>query len=159
MKTHKNATLFVTRSTEAAVSLFDKINDIIRKRAYDIFNNRGQDNGDALTDWLNAKSELLARTDFSLEEKDNKILIQGDISGFSPDEIEVKIKNGLINICGLQSWESIEKKTASSKKSAEKICFYQSYSLPENANIDKMEIKMKNGKLTVNIPLTRMALT
>ena len=48
------------RSTQTAFG--DQLNDMIRKKAYELYEKRGRKSGNALTDWLEAERIVKANT-------------------------------------------------------------------------------------------------
>ena len=155
MKTKRSSTMPVIRSADDIFTAFDKINELIRERAYYIYHNRDNGEGDEISDWFNAESELRTRTDFSVEEKEDQVIVQGEIKHFKPEEIEIKINDNLFNIGGIHSEQSRTKKRGTSTETAKQICFYQQFNLPADVDTERMDVEMKNGKLTATLPKTK----
>ena len=59
---HKNLAPVPSKSTATLPTLSDLPSDIearIRQRAYELYSNRGRENGHALEDWLHAELEIV----------------------------------------------------------------------------------------------------
>ena len=84
-------------------------------------------------------------------EKDNKYFIEMDIAGFSKDDIDIKLKDGLLTI-------KIEKKTQTDDKDRKYIRKERSYVKSErtfnlgNVKEDEIDASFKDGVLNIVIP-------
>ena len=84
-------------------------------------------------------------------EKDNKYFIEMDIAGFSKDDIDIKLKDGLLTI-------KIEKKTQSDDKDKKYIRKERSYVKSErtfnlgNVKEDEIDASFQDGVLNIVIP-------
>lgn len=154
MATHKTSELPVIRKGNDIFNKFNQIQDMIRERAYSIFHERYPSEGDAVSDWFRAESELLADADLKIEDKDDQVLVEGNIADFQPDEIEIKAEQGVFKIGGVHSEKSSEQKAGGTRTSTRQKYFYKCFNLPESVDTEKMEVKLKSGKFTVRIPKT-----
>ena len=107
-----------------------------------------------LSDWLQAESEVLSDIDLSLKDDVKQVVIQADMEGFLPEEIEVKAGDGIVEVGGIHTENSSSKKKGVTRASSKQINFYRSFSLPDSVDTDKMEVKLKNGTFTASIPKT-----
>ncbi|MBE9563868.1 MAG: Hsp20 family protein [Proteobacteria bacterium] len=142
---HKNDDIFAT---------FDHIQHMIRERADHIFHDRSPDQGDEISDWLSAESEILTDINLTLQDDEDQVVIEGDMEGFLPKEIEIKAKDGMFQITGMHTEKSSSKKKGVTKTTSQQINFCRSFSLPESVETDKMKVKLKNGRFTARIPKT-----
>jgi len=127
---------------------------MIRERAFDIYSNRNSTEGDAMSDWLNAESEVSIGIGLSLDEDENQVIIEGDVTGFLPEEIEVKAQDGVFEIGGMHTEDSSSKKKGVTKTTSKQMNFFRSFTLPDSVDTNKMEVKLKKGKFTAKIPKT-----
>jgi len=125
---------------------------MVREQADRIFHDRNPDEGDALSDWLKAESEVLSDIELKLEDGKDQVVIQGDIEGFLPEEIEIKAGDGIVEIAGIHTEKSSSKKKSVTKTTSKQMNFYRSFRLPDSVDTDKMDVKLKSGKLTARIP-------
>ena len=132
---------------------FDQVQERIRERAYRLFQDRGPGEGDSTADWMKAQSELLEPVELEIKDQKKKIVAECDLKGFSPQEIEVEVENGVLKVFGTHRESSSEKRDGGVTKESEVVYFYQSASLPAEVDLDEAEAKMfKNGKLKVTLP-------
>jgi len=154
MSTHTSTEQPITLKSNDIFTTFNQIQDMIRDQADRIFHDRNPDEGNDLSDWLQAESEVLSDIDLSLKDDEKQVVIQGDMEGFLPEEIEVKAGDGIVEVCGIHTEKSSSKKKGVTRASSKQINFYRSFSLPDSVDTDKMEVKLKNGKFTARIPKT-----
>ena len=152
MSAHKSTELPIIHKSDEIFTTFNQIQDMIREQADRIFHVRKPDEGDALSDWLKAESEVLSEIDISLKDDEGQVVIQGDMEGFLPEEIEVKAGDGMVEIGGIHKEKSSRKKKGVTRATSKQINFYRSFRLPDSVDTDKMDVKLKDGKFTARIP-------
>ena len=102
------------------------------------------DNGNVVTsDWAPA---------VDIKEEDNRYLITADIPGVKPDAIEVNMEEGLLSIKGERDSEKKEDKENFKRIERVHGVFYRRFTMPDNANADKISAKSEHGVLEVVIP-------
>lgn len=147
-----NTDIPIIRKSDETFTLLNQIEDMIREHAYRIFHDRGPTEGDALSDWLNAESEVLSGIDLQLTEDDCNVVIEGPVEGFLPDEIETRIKNGTLEIAGLHTEQGDSGESEGATKTSKQISFFRAFTLPDSLDTDNMEVSLECGKLTARIP-------
>ncbi len=152
MATDKKPGLPVIRKADDIFAIFDQIQDMIRERAFHFFNNRNSDEGDALSDWLKAESEVLTDIALSYDEDENQVTVEGDVTGFLPEEIEVKTRDGVLEIGGIHAEESSSKKKDVTETTSKQMSFLRSFTLPDSADTDKIDVQLTSGKFSAKIP-------
>ena len=134
----------------------DQLQDRIRERAYDLFTGRAPGEGDSLTDWLQAQSELLAPVALELKEQKKAVVAECDLKGFSPKEVSVEVEGNVLKVFGTHRESTADKgkgKKATGEHSEQVVHFYQSTTLPCAVDLDAADAQMfKNGKLKVTLP-------
>ena len=115
----------------------------LRKLFDSPFTKREEESFPALSHWTPS-------VDIKTEEK--QYLIYVDIPGVEPDDIEVFVEQNALVIKGERHTESEEKKEGYSR--IERSCgsFYRRFTLPNDANGDKIDAHSKNGVLEIAIP-------
>ena len=132
---------------------FNHIQDIIRKRAYHISLDRESSEGDSLSDWLDAQTELLTPVGLELKDQKKNLVVEGKVNGFSPDEIEIEVRDGMLRVSGSHTDSSSKTKDDRTESKSTSTHFYQSLSLPWAVDEDKIRTKLaKNGQLKVTLP-------
>ena len=142
---HKSGDIFVA---------FNHIQDMIREHANRIFHGRKPDQGDEISDWLSAESDVLTDVNLTLQDDEDQVVIKGNMKGFLPKEIEVKVKDGMFQITGTHTEKSSSKKKGVTKTASQQINFCRFFNLPDSVETDKMKVKLKSGQFTAWIPKT-----
>jgi len=132
---------------------FDRLQETIRERAYHIFLHRDEDGGNPLADWFAAQSELLTPIELVIKEQKKNLVAECNLKGFSPEDIEIEVENGVLKVFGSHSQSSSEEKDGATTSRSESVYFFQSAQLPAEVNLDESHAKLfKNGKLQVTLP-------
>ena len=132
---------------------FERMEEKIRERAYQIFQRRAPEKGDSLTDWLDAQMQVLAPIDLVVKNQKKNVVVEGDLKGFSPKEIEVEVGANDLKVFGLHTESTTGKKRGATQSSSSSVHFYQAVALPCEVSMDGSEAKLlKNGKLKITLP-------
>lgn len=102
------------------------------------------DNGNVVTsDWAPA---------VDIKEEDDRYLITADIPGVKPEEIDVHMEEGILSIKGER--DSEKKEERDDYKRIERVhgSFYRRFTMPDNADAEKISAKSEHGVLEVSIP-------
>jgi len=84
-----------------------------------------------------------------IKEEDKRFLIQADIPGVDPEDIDVEMENGVLSISGQRHAEHEEEKEGYKRIERSYGSFVRRFSLPETADPDSIKAKCKNGALEV----------
>ncbi len=87
-----------------------------------------------------------------IKEEQNRFLIQADVPGVDPKNIEITMENGVLTIRGERSDETKESSEGYTRVERVRGSFYRRFSLPDTADADRIEAKGKDGVLEVIIP-------
>jgi len=140
------------RKSDETLVILDRIQDAIREHAYRIFNDRSPTEGDSISDWLEAESEVLSDIDLKMEEGDCSVVIEGPVDGFLAEEIEARVRDGVLEIAGQHTEHTGGEQGNSAGTSSKQTSFFSVFRLPESLDTDKMEVTLDCGKLAVRIP-------
>lgn len=77
--------------------------------------------------------------------KDDEHILQLEVPGFNPEEVEVNVAGNTVSIRG-------EQKAESEKKEESRRSFVYSYTLPEAVEPDKVKANLSHGILEVRMP-------
>ena len=85
-----------------------------------------------------------------IEEAEGTFIVHAELPGVEKDDVQVSIENGVLTIKG-------EKKTRSEDTKHHRVeCVYgsfmRSFTLPQDADMEKVEAAYKNGILSLTIP-------
>jgi HSP20 family protein len=139
----------------SAVSFWDEVNTIfdkIGKRAYELFEWRGRQDGHDLEDWLRAEQELLKPMPVEVSEKDNMIVVRAEVPGFKAEDLEVNMEPGFVVIKGRAEQETrkdVDKTFFMETKSNE---IFRKIPLPVNVMADAGEAFLQDGVLEIKAP-------
>lgn len=112
-----------------------------------VFDNRGfpaaNSNGNSL-------SNIHWQPSVDIHEDSAGYHVSVDLPGIKPEEIEVTAHNNVLSIQGTRS----EVHTDKEQKRAERIfgSFLREFSMPDNADLDKIVAKSNNGVLEILVP-------
>lgn len=69
-----------------------KLNDLIARRAYELFEFSGFTHGHDHEHWLRAESEILHPCPLALTETESEFILLAEVPGFSEQELEVRVE-------------------------------------------------------------------
>ena len=94
-----------------------------------------------------------------ISEDENNFIIEADIPGVDPQDIEVSMEKGVLSIRGERAEVSQEELGKYKRMERTRGSFYRRFSLPDTADADNITASGKNGVLTINIPKREVAQT
>jgi HSP20 family protein len=145
----KEPSTFVDELTQ----LFNKI----EKRAYELFEGRGRQDGRDLDDWFRAEGELLQPVPLEIIEEEKQLKIRAEVPGFKAEELEINLEPSVLTIKGSLKKEAEKKeKGAVYSESHDKDIFRQ-VTLPVNVVPEEADANLKHGVLEINVPKTAEA--
>lgn len=107
--------------------------------------------GEAEADQSNVvTSQWAPRVD--IREDANRFLIQADIPGVDPQDIEIHMDKGILSIRGERKSESREQTERYSRIERSHGTFYRRFALPDSANADGITASGSHGVLEISIP-------
>ena len=87
-----------------------------------------------------------------VSETDKEVQVVADVPGYTKDNIEVNVEDGVLTLRGTMKEEKEEKDKKYYCKQCASGSFCQQIALPSGAQEEKAKCAMKDGKLTVTIP-------
>ncbi|HKJ22615.1 MAG TPA: Hsp20/alpha crystallin family protein [Gammaproteobacteria bacterium] len=85
------------------------------------------------------------------DEKD-RFVIEADLPGVDPEEIEVTMENGILTLKGERSSENTEEREGYRRVERARGTFFRRFSLPDTADAERIEAKCRNGVLEITVP-------
>jgi HSP20 family protein len=116
-----------------------------------VFGGREMANGDSTI----ATSAWVPAVD--IKEEGNQFVIEADIPGVDPKEVDVFMENGVLTIKGERKVEKQAEKNGFKRVERLHGNFYRRFSLPETADPEKISATGKNGVLQITIPKREVA--
>jgi HSP20 family protein len=92
-----------------------------------------------------------------IKEDPQQFLIEADIPGVDPKDIEISMENGVLTIRGERNSEKREEGKDYKRVERTYGSFYRRFSLPDTADHEKVSASGKNGVLQISIPKRELA--
>ena len=106
--------------------------------------------------WPNGGKEALAVTEWrplvDVTEDDKEYLVKAELPEVKKDEIKVTVQNGALTISGERKIEKEEKGRKYHRIERAYGSFERSFTVPEDADANKITSEFKDGLLTVHLP-------
>jgi len=102
-----------------------------------------RDDQSAVADWVPAVDIL---------EEENRFLLRADVPGVVPEDINVSMDSGVLNISGERRAEIRDENTGVQRVERATGRFFRHFTLPETADAESISAKCSNGILEVSIP-------
>lgn len=87
-----------------------------------------------------------------IKEESDKFVLQADLPGVKPEDIDISMENGVLTIKGEKKTETKNEKEGYKRVERTYGSFYRRFSLPDTANPDGISAKSNNGVLEIVIP-------
>jgi HSP20 family protein len=131
--------------------------DTLARRAYELFDGRGRQDGHDLEDWFRAESELLSPMPLEVDEANDELIVRADVPGFRDKEIEVRVEPRRLIISGKREQVRDEKKrkTVYSERRSDEV--FRTLELSEEIDPDKVKATLQDGTLEISLPKARPA--
>ena len=119
--------------------------ELNRLGSHDVLNESwGEDNSNIVTSHWRPTVDIM--------EEDARYVIQADIPGVDPKDIEITMEAGVLTIKGERKDEKVSSEYGYKRVERAHGTFYRRFSLPDTADADKIEANGKHGVLTIVIP-------
>jgi HSP20 family protein len=92
-----------------------------------------------------------------IKEEGQQFVIEADIPGVEPKDIEVSMDNGVLTIKGERQSESQDEGQNYKRVERTYGSFYRRFSLPDTADAEHIQASGKNGVLQISIPKRELA--
>jgi HSP20 family protein len=130
------------------VQRIGEVYDTLARRAYELFDGRGRQDGHDLEDWFRAESELLKPTPVEISEADDQVIVRTEVPGLSDKDIEVRVAPHRLIISGKR--ERIRDQKTQSETSSYEIV--RMVDLAQEVDPDEVTARVQNGTLEVLLP-------
>jgi HSP20 family protein len=94
-----------------------------------------------------------------IKEEEDRFVIQADIPGVAPSDIEVTMEKGMLTIRGERSIHTAEERKLYKRVERTRGTFYRRFGLPDTADADRISASGKHGVLEIIIPKRQAAQT
>jgi len=136
------------------IELAWEINDLIARRAYELFESGGSAHGHDRENWLQAESEILFKAQADIRETETAVTIRVDVPGVGENDLEVRIAPLRLFISGQrpeasEQEEGREGKTVYSERRSGRI--FRVLDLPSQIDPDLTEATLSGGILEITL--------
>ena len=133
------------------IGLAREINELIARRAYELFESGGSAHGHDRENWLQAESEILFNAPADIRETETAFTIRVDVPGFSENDLEVRIAPRRLYITGQRpaASEQQEGKTVYSERRSGRM--FGVLDLPSQIDPDLTEATLSGGILEITL--------
>jgi len=142
-----------------AVTLFNRMEEIqqvIARRAYDLFESRGREDGHAAQDWLRAESELLLPVSIEMTETDSGLRVSATVQGFHEKDIEVSVEPRRLFISGKLEQAIAPDAAGTNYTGRRSEMFFRALDLPVEIDAKKATATLRDGSLEILLPKAAM---
>ena len=141
-------------------SLFDRAKEIyesIARRAYELFEGRGRQDGFDLEDWLRAERETLLPISTITTEYDDHLAVRAEVPGFTDKEIQVSLEPRRLIISGKIEQTDEQKSGETTYTSLRFNEFFNTLDLFVEVDPAKATATFKEGVLDIRLPKAAQA--
>src|SRR5256712_12264789 len=92
-----------------------------------------------------------------ITEDDREYVIKAELPELRKEDVKVTVENGVLTISGERKFEKEEKKRKFHRVERGYGTFMRSFTLPDDADANKVKAEFKNGLLTVHLPKSEHA--
>jgi len=87
-----------------------------------------------------------------IKEEQDRYIIHADLPGVEAKDIEVTMEDGVLTLKGERASEKAEERDGYKRVERVRGTFYRRFSLPDTADIEKIEAKSRDGVLEIVVP-------
>jgi HSP20 family protein len=135
------------------VEFWERLDQIMKQiaiRAFQLFEERGHENGNDLQDWYQAEAELLTPVPIKLVDAHNELCIKAEVPGFTADELAFNLDRNTLTIQGARKTYTERGTDHAGSESTMMIC--QEIMLPSEVIPENAEATLRNGLLKIVVP-------
>ena len=128
----------------------DELIDNVRRRAYELFEQRRYRDGSAVDDWCRAEKELLFPAKCTVTQEPDSYNASLSIPGFTGKDLKMYTLGDRLVVTGETTGQSTGEGTSSTE---ERRSVYYQCSLPSGAQANKITAEIKPDGLMIKIPI------
>ena len=136
---------------DAFFELAQEVNDLVARRAHELFEATGGAHGQDRENWLQAKSEMLLSVPVEVSETDTELMIRADVPGFTEIDLEVRVAPRSLCITGTRPNPSDrgDERTIYSERGSNRI--FRLLNLASEIDTEKVSATVADGVLQVKV--------
>jgi HSP20 family protein len=124
-----------------------EIFDLVARRAYDLFEQRGREHGAHDDDWFRAEAELLHPVSVDVSDEGEALVLRAEVEGFTAGDIEVGLEPHRITLVGSREAKRVRRKGAVLAAEVRASQFFRMVDLPAEVQAAGAEAAVKDGVL------------
>src|SRR6266481_1768725 len=128
-----------------------EINDLISRRAYELFESSGFTHGHAHDDWLLAESEILLQAPVEVTETETGFAIRADVPGFGEKDLEVRAAPRSLCITGKRQEASDQKEGTTIYSERRSKHIFRVLQLPAEIDPDTVHATVSDGLVEIKL--------
>jgi HSP20 family protein len=136
---------------DAFFELSQEFNELISRRAYELFELRGSVDGHDREDWLQAKSETLLNVPADITETETGFTVRAVVPGFAEKELEVRVAPRSLCITGAREEETELKEENVLNVERRSSRIFRMVELPSEVDPGKVSASLSYGILEVSL--------
>jgi len=145
------------RKTESLWNEMERIQERIKRRAYELFLASGGIPGRELENWTAAEREIVWKPALELKEKDKQFEVTVAMAGVDPRDLTIEVTAEDLLIKGETHHEHYEEKGEIYACEFEGGDLFRAIHFPKKISPDKVKAQFKNGLLTLTAPVAEEA--
>ena len=141
-----------TGKMESVTERINRIYEAIARRAYELFESEGRNDGNDVRHWLEAEKEFLRPMDVHVEETGEEFVVHAEVPGFTATDLEVHVEPRRVTITGKRELkqETKEGEALYAEQSTNEI--FRAIELPSEVNATGVSATLKDGVMDIQIP-------
>jgi HSP20 family protein len=126
-----------------------ELKNALARRAYELFDGRGRQDGQGLQDWFQAESELLCPVPVEVDDANDELIVRADVPGFLEKAIEVRGEPRRLIIRGKrqQGRDQTKHKPVYSERGSDRVL--RTLDLCEEIDPDYVKATLQDGTLEI----------
>src|SRR6266571_984390 len=136
---------------ETFIEPAQEINDLIARRAYELFESSGFTHGHGYEDWLRAESEILLQAPVDVTETETGFAIRADVPGFGEKDLEVRAAPRSLCITGKRQESSDQKEGTTIYSERRSKHIFRVLQLPAEIDPDTVHVTVSDGLVEIKL--------
>jgi HSP20 family protein len=140
---------------ESVHELFERAQDVsnlIARRAFEIFEDRGRTHGNDREDWFLAESELLTPVKVHLSESGEQLTARAEVPGFNSQEIKVSVEPHRLSISGKDKSREDHQSGKHTHSFKREHLMFRVMDLPTEVDLSKAKATFNDDTIEVMMP-------
>lgn len=129
-----------------------RIDEVIARRAYEIFERRGGSGWHELEDWRQAETDVRSKLCFGRTSSDDSLVVGCDVTGFKEGSVEIWLAPRQMTICGKPLRH---KEQVSSSSHAYQGIVFRVIALPTEIEPGRATLHLKRKFIEIHLPTVR----